>query len=259
MKRFLIYIICVLASLVAATAQNIAQQADSAYTGEDYRTAIRLYSRIIEENGPSAQIYYNLGNSYYRINDIAKSVLCYQRALNIDPSYRDARVNLKFVKSRIADLPEDDSSFLGNLHDSVIAAMSPNAWAWTALLLFLMLLACIGLYLFTDNIRLRKTGFFGGLVILVLSIYTSTVAYGSASGATRHDQAVISPPTATLRTEPGSAVNDKNRMISLPAGTIVIITDSITMPGETAAPKWYNVKINNSTSAWVNAADVERI
>lgn len=248
-----------MASAMAVCAQSIAQQADSAYTGEDYRSAIRLYSQIIDENGPSAQIYYNLGNAYYRINDISKAVLCYQRALNIDPSYRDARTNLRFVKSRIADLPEDDSSFLGNLHESIIATMSPNAWAWTALLFFLMLLVCIGLYLFSENIRLRKTGFFGGLVVLTLTIYASAAAYGSASGATRHDQAVITPPTATLRTEPGSAVNDKNRMISLPEGTIVVITDSITMPGESAAPKWYNVKINNSTSAWVNAADVERI
>lgn len=259
MKRIILYFICVVAAIGAVSAQDIAQSADSAYTGEDYRSAIRLYTQIIEEHGPSAQIYYNLGNSYYRVNDISKAVLCYQRALNIDPSYNDARINLKFVKSHIADLPEDDSSFLGNLHEKIIALMTPNAWAISALISFILLLVCIGLYIFSDNVRLRKTGFFGGLVVLTLSVYTSVVAHASAAGATRHDQAVITPPTATLRTEPGSAANDKNRMISLPEGTIVIITDSITMPGESVAPKWYNVKINNSTSAWVNAADIERI
>ncbi len=259
MKRFITYIICVLTAVCALRAADTAQMADSAYTSEDYRTAIRLYTRTIEDDGPSARIYYNLGNAYYRVSEISKAVLCYQRALNIDPSYTDARTNLRFVKSHIADLPEDDSSFLGNLHESIIAAMSPNAWAWTALLCFLILLGCIGMYLFTENIRLRKTGFFGGMVMLALSVYTTVVACGSASASTRHDQAVVSPPSAILRTEPGSAVNDKNRVISLPEGTILIITDSMTMPGETAAPKWYNVKINNSTSAWVNAADVERI
>lgn len=259
MKHILIYIICVMVSFIGVSAANTAEQADSAYAKEDYRSAIRLYTTTIEKNGPSAQIYYNLGNAYYRVSDISKAVLCYQRALNIDPSYSEARTNLKFVKSRIADLPEDDSSFLGNLHDSVIATMSPNAWAWTALIFFIILLGCVGLYLFTNNIRLRKTGFFGGIVVLVISIYTSIVAYESASASVRHDQAVITPPTATLRTEPGSVVNDQNRVISLPEGTIVIITDSLTMPGESAAPKWYNVKINNSTGAWVNAADVERI
>lgn len=259
MKRILIYIICVLASFLAVRGAGTAELADSAYAKEDYRAAIRLYSNFIEEQGPSAQIYYNLGNAYYRVSDISKAVLCYQRALNIDPSYSDARTNLKFVKSRIADLPEDDSSFLENLQESVLAGMSPNAWAWTALIMFVMLLGCLGLYFFTDNIRLRKTGFFGGIIVLVLAIYTSVIAYDSASASVRHDQAVITPPTATLRTEPGSAVNDKNRVISLPEGTIVIITDSMTMPGESASPKWYNVKINNSTGAWVNAADVERI
>lgn len=259
MKNLLIIIICTVIGYGAPKAQSLMQQADSLYSLEDYRAAIKLYQKAIDTDGISPEIYYNLGNAYYRIGNLGRSVLCYQRALNIDPSYDDARTNLNFVKTKILDRPEDDSSFLENLHESILSGCSPNAWAWITLLLFAMLLGCIALYIFASNVLLRKTGFFGGGVVLILTIYASIISYQSSSRLHSSNMAVITSPSATLRSEPGSESTDKSRIISLNEGTILQITDSITMPSETSAPKWYCVKINNSTQAWINAADVEHI
>lgn len=257
MKRIIFALSIILATAFSAVALTTAQQADSAYNKEDYRMAIRLYLQAIDSDGVSPEIYYNLGNAYFRINELGRAVLYYQRALNLDPSMDDARSNLEFVKTRIIDKPEDDSSFLSNLHKRILAAFSPDAWAWIAFAMFALLIGCVAVYIFSRNVMLRKTGFFGGFVVLVVTIYAVTIAYQAATASKRTDMAVVIVPTANLRSVPG-ATSD-NKVIPIHEGTILEITDSLTMQGETASPKWYDVKINNSTRAWVNAADVEQI
>lgn len=259
MKKAAILLIYILASTIGALASDLTAEADSAYNKEDYRLAIRLYLQAIDDEGISPEIYYNLGNAYYRIDELGKSVLYYQRALNLDPSMKDARANLEFVKTKIADKPEDDSSFLGNVHEGIISAFTPNAWAWIAFVLFASLIGSLATYIFTNNVTLRKVGFFGGFVILVIVIYVSVVAFQSANAFRNSGKAVVTVPTANLRTMPGASLQDNEKVIPIHEGTILEITDSMTMPGETASPKWYDVKINNSTRAWVNASDVERI
>lgn len=257
MKR-IIFVISLFLVAVSASALTTAQEADSAYNREDYRLAIRLYHQAIESDGVSPEIYYNLGNAYFRIDELGRSVLYYQRALNLDPSMDDARSNLEFVKTRIVDKPEDDSSFLSNLHHSIIAVFSPNTWAWLALTMFALLMGCVALYLFSGNIALRKTGFFGGMGVTVLTVYAIVISWQAATAHTRSDMAVVTVPTANLRSVPGTSA-DNNKVIPIHEGTVLEITDSLVMPGESASPKWYDVKINNSTRAWVNAADVEQI
>lgn len=257
MKRIIFAISLIIATVISSSALTTAQQADSAYNKEDYRMAIRLYLQAIDSDGVSPEIYYNLGNAYYRINELGRSVLYYQRALNLDPSMDDARSNLEFVKTRIIDKPEDDSSFLSNLHRRILSIFSPDAWAWIAFAMFVLLMGCVAMYIFSNNVAFRKTGFFGGFVVLVLTIYAMTLSYQSAMASTRTDMAVVTVPTANLRSVPGTSSD--NKVIPIHEGTVLEITDSLTMPGESSSPKWYDVKINNSTRAWVNAADVEQI
>lgn len=256
MKRLILAISLILVTAFGSMALTTAQQADSAYSKEDYRMAIRLYLQAIDSDGVSPEIYYNLGNAYYRINELGRSVLYYQRALNLDPSMDDARSNLEFVKTRIIDKPEDDSSFLSNLHRSILSAFSPDAWAWIAFAMFALLMGCVAVYIFSSNVALRKTGFFGGFVVLAFTIYALTIAYQAATASTRADMAVVIVPTANLHSAPGTSSD--NKVIPIHEGTMLEITDSLTMQGEASA-KWYDVKINNSTRAWVNAADVEQI
>lgn len=258
MKRFLLTIITAIAALCASAAP-LAVQADSAYNRKDFKSAVRLYHQAINADGVSPEVLYNLGNAYYRIGNLGRAVIYYNRALRLDPSMTDARTNLDFVNTRILDKPEDDSTFLGNLHRDICAWTDPDAWAWTAFALFVIMLACIALYIFSGRIVLRKTGFFGGIIFLALWIYTMVIASQTASAYYSHDAAVVIVPTANMGTSPGATGNKDARIIPIHEGTKVEIIDSMSIPGDVAAPLWYDVKINNSTRAWVRAVDVERI
>lgn len=242
--------------IVAAT---IAQQADSAYMAERYHEASALYERSIAEEAATVDAYYNLGNSYWRNGDAGHAIINYERALRLDPSHEDARINLDFVRTRIQDLPEDDSSFLGNVHDRVVSAMSPDAWAFTALVLFLAVVGMAALYIFAPGVMARKTGFFGGIVMLCLTVYAVVVAAQGASAPSRTDEAVVVVPTTLLSSTPKATQGTPDKVVAIHEGTKVQIVDSVMAPGAEGLEKWYDVKINNSTRAWLQAKDVEKI
>lgn len=260
MKKALHIIAAMLLCCTAtASAATLAQQADSAYMAEDYPAAIGLYTRSLAEEAPTADTYYNLGNAYWRNGEAGNAIISYERALGADPSHADARTNLDFVRTKIQDLPEDDSAFLSNLHAGIVAWMSPDAWAWTAFVLFLAVAAMTALYIFSTGVMLRKTGFFGGIVLLCLCIYAIIVAAQSASARDNHDHAVVIVPTTLLSPAPKASQNATDKVVAIHEGTKVEIVDSVMAPGSEGSEQWYDVKINNSTRAWLRAKDVRRI
>lgn len=233
-------------------------KADSLYNKEDYQNAITLYEKSLNEEGPDAETYYNLGNAFYRSGKIGKAVLSYERALKLDPTHQDSRINLEFVRSKIEDLPEDDSAFLSQLHSGIVHSLHPNSWAVVSAILFGIFLICVALYIFSPNVLVRKWGFFGGLVILIFFIYALFTTLTSVSEAKSHDEAIVIVPTTYLSSTP-RAQTGTDKTVAIHEGTKVEIVDSISTPDDPTSSKWYNVKINNSSKAWLKSADVERI
>ena len=112
--RIITYII--LTALITGTvnAMSLTQQADSAYMQDNFAKATELYLKIAEEEGTSANLYYNIGNCYFRQGKPGMAILYYERALRLDPSDKDARANLEFVNTKITDEPGDRGMFISN-------------------------------------------------------------------------------------------------------------------------------------------------
>lgn len=257
MKKFICLIVLCL-SAVSAFAVSVGEQADSAYNKENYREAINLYQQTIAEDGPSSTLWYNLGNAYYRVDNPGKAILCYERALKIDPTNADARQNLAFVNSRIQDKPEDDTPFFSSMHHSVVTSATPDAWAWIAFLTFVLVMAALALYIFARGVTLRKVGFFGGVILVCLCAYFLVVASDAVDEATSDRYAIVTAPSTQLTSAPRAA-SGSDKVVTIHEGTKVEITDSVPTPDDPVSKTWYNVKINKGTKAWLRASDVERI
>lgn len=250
---------CALQAQAIAPAETLLQQADSAYNAGNYRNAVTLYNSVLDNYGSSPQLFYNLGNAHFRAGNTGHAVVAYERALKLDPSYTDARANLDFVNSTIQGRPEDGSTFLSNIHSSVTSTFSTDGWAMVAVTLFILILGCTALYLFGNGVILRKTGFFGGAVLLLLFIYASVTAWQTAQAPEDHSHAIVTADNAKLTTTPGSATNREDKNIAIPQGSKVLIVDSLATPDDPFASMWYNVRLNNNTEAWISADAVERI
>ena len=256
MKQILITILlAVLAVPVVAGNANI-DKANQAYKQELYNEALKLYLQEAEQTGVSSSLYCNIGDTYYRLKDNVHAVLYYERALLLDPSNSDARFNLEFVRGKM-QLPDDaGDSWFSNWVDQTVSRLSSNAWAIIAIVTFLLLLAGVAAYLFLDNVLMRKVGFFGGAVMLVLTILANLAAFHVYHKATGGNGAIVMPESVTLSTAPREPRDKDEEAFQLQQGTRVEIMDSIT---DKTNGKWLQVTTAGGHKAWINAQSVEVI
>ena len=263
MKRFILPLVALLLSLTGAAAptSDIIAQADSAYTAEDYPQAAQLYLGAISQEGPSAKLYYNLGNTYYRLGEMGNAILSYERALRLDPADKDVRENLAFVNARITDRPGERGTFLGNALDAAASASHSNTWAWLALACFVLVVAGVLAYLYVDAVAVRKTGFFGAIVAFILCCWFIFLAYRGAARSLSDDVAIVISPSSILSTVPRTPSDRSQEAMLLHEGTRVEILDSVssTAAGDSVKTLWYDVQVDNAHRAWINATDVEKI
>lgn len=257
MKKILTVII-ILATYISAHASSILERADSAYNNLSYAEARYLYESALDSLGGSADLYYNIGNTYYRLNEPGRAILWYERALKLDPTHADARTNLEFVNTTITDKPVDNRSLLQRKFQGFIDSARPDTWAWIATGLFVIAVSCVVIYLIGREVKIRKISFFGGLISLGLAIFFVVIASKSASLATRHDHAIVVVPAAHLSTTPRRATDSSTQAFLLHEGTKIELIDSLIKKGE-SVEKWYEVKVGDTGRAWIIGEDIEII
>lgn len=254
MKRYRhIFIFLCVACSFSMFSQNTSEAASEAYRKEDYKKSIDLYEQIVaqglSEKRESAEIYYNLGNAYFRDNQIAKAILHYERALLLKPADSDIRHNLRFARTRIEDrIDTTGSLFLVNLINKLQNRFTSNTWSGIAIVFFLLFLVCIGIFLFIRSIWMKKTAFYTGLVVLFLLIVCNVFAFRQKNMLIHRDTGIVMPVSASVMTSPD--VNSKE-LFRLHAGTKVKLnrTDG----------NWYEVEIANGSVGWTSKDNVEII
>ncbi len=244
-------------STSAAPRPDYDQQADSAYAADNFALAEELYLKAAKKIGTSSTLFYNLGNTYYRQGNLGKAIVYYERSLKLDPSNSDARDNLAFVKERIADKEPDSSSVIGKAVDKIINAFNADTWAWIALALFAIFIGAAAAYLFSEIVLVRKTAFFGGIVVFLLTACAVGISFAAANRAEANNYAIILPPAAQLSTSPREARSQSEQAFLLHEGTKVEIIDSVSSPGDSG--KWYEVRVPIGERAWIKSSDLERI
>ena len=256
MKQVIITILLTMLALpVLANNANI-DRANQAYKQELYNEALKLYLQEAEQTGVSSALYCNIGDTYYRLKDNVHAVLYYERALLLDPSNSDARFNLEFVRGKM-QLPDDaGDSWFSNWVDMTVSRLSSNAWAIIAIITFLLFLAGVAAYMFLDNVLMRKIGFFGGALMIVVSILANLAAFHVYHKATGGNGAIIMPESVTLGTAPREPRDKQEVAFELQQGTRVEIVDSIT---DKNSGKWLQISTAGGHKAWLNARDVEII
>ena len=224
-------------------------QADSAYARENYQQAITDYETLLK-GGVSADLYYNLGNAYYRTDNITKAVLNYERALLLSPGDADIRFNLQMARSKTIDkiTPESEMFFVTWYH-SLVNIMSVDAWARTALIALAIAIILALAYLFSERMWLRKLGFFGALFLLVVFLLSNIFAFQQKRKLTHRTGAIIMSSAATIKSTPSKNGTD---LFILHEGTKVTVTDD-SMKG------WKEIRVDDGKEGWVEDKQIEVI
>ena len=224
-------------------------EGDSAYMKNDYASAIQIYEALLNR-GEAADIYYNLGNSYYKAGDIAKAILNYERALLLQPGNGDIRANLEIARSKTVDKVEPvPEIFFVSWTKSLINSMSVDSWAVCGVVCFILLIVSLYLFIFSKQIVLKKAGFISGIVFLAVTILANVFANQQKDELTNRNSAIVINPSVTVRSTPSESGTS---LFILHEGHKVGVKDG-------SMKDWKEIRLEDGKVGWVPASAIEII
>jgi tetratricopeptide (TPR) repeat protein len=248
MKTFIIAI-ALSFSVTGLFAQTTIEQAHAAYAEKDFQLAAQIYEAALSEQGASAAVYYNLGNTYYRLNKIAPAILNYERALLLEPGNRDIRFNLEIARLKTVDKIEPVGEFfLTEIYHALQNWRNTDQWSSIAVVCFLLLIAGLFLFFFSRKIIWKKLGFYAGLVLLVVCLFANVFAYNQKKKLTHRTTAIIFSATTTIKSAPDNSGTD---LFILHEGTKVKITNQLS--------EWKEIETADGNVGWIKSKEIEII
>ena len=236
-------------SLKSESVQSLKQKADDAYSKGKYQEAIVNYEAALKK-GKSADIYYNLGNAYYRTDNITRAVINYEKARLLAPGDDDINHNLEVARSKTIDnIQPGEKIFFKVWFEDIKTSMGIDTWATLSLISLVVALILFLVYLFVKQMAVRKVAFYLSLVLVIFFIFGNVFASQLKDFATSSSAAIIVSPTVTAKKTPTDQAAD---VCVLHEGTRVEITDN-------ALKGWYGFRLADGREGWITDKDVEVI
>lgn len=249
-SKYIVLLFVALSATMSAAASTTRWEAgNKAYIEGNYEKAVEEYSAILDGGEYSMKLYYNLANAYFKLGEMGKAILYYNKALRIAPSQEDIRHNLALAeaqtKDRIVAIPE---FFVNRWLRTVRNSMSCMAWSILSLVSLGVLLVCAIQFLLASRIRWRKAGFYGALCAFVLFVATTAFAVSSRNDMLSHNEAVVMGTAISVKSSPDRSATD---LFVLHEGTKVKIL--------TEVDEWVEVVIADGKKGWTERKNIEEI
>ena len=250
MKQFFILTAILFATFNLSAQDDLFKQANEAFTKNEFQEAAGLYEELLKANGESAIVYYNLGNSYYKLNKIALSILNYERALLLEPGNKDIRFNLEIAKLKAVDRIEPvEDFFLTEWFRAIQNLMSTDAWSNFSIVCFILLIICLFLFFFSRRIFIKKLGFFIAMGLMVGVVFGNIFAYNQKKKLTQRREAIIFAPTTTIKSSPDNSGTD---LFILHEGTKVRLKNNL-------VGSWTEIETAGGDVGWIKSSEIEVI
>jgi tetratricopeptide (TPR) repeat protein len=251
MKKIISLVVGLCFALFSYATENqlIIAKANKAYADGLFTNAADLYKQVLNSGNESWELYYNLGNTFYKMNDFASAILYYEKAKKLNPGNDDINFNLKVTSNKIADkiepLPE---MFYKRWYRNLIELFPVDDWARIIILTFVLSLFFALFYVMSQRIYLRKMGFWAGILFFTVSLIAVHFSIQNYKTQQNNTEAIIFTPTVTIKSSPDEKSID---LFVLHEGTKVQILDNI--------GNWYEIRIANGSVGWLPIASLEKI
>ena len=251
MNKYLLILIfqMLTATIFAINTDSLVVTANNAYNQGLYDSALVTYNKVVNEGVESGELYYNMGNAYYKNNDIASAILYFEKASMLSPNDEDILYNLNIANSMIVDKIEKvPVLFYHHWWNSIYNIMDGDAWAIFALVSFSFLIVSIGLFILTKKRGNRKLSFYIGMLFLIITIASSALASQKYYLNIEHKEAIVFTSSITVKSSP--TLNSVDLFV-IHDGTKVKIIDRI--------DSWVEIKIQNGSTGWLPKKSIREI
>ncbi len=222
---------------------------NASYAKGHYKEALEAYQKILKENSPSAELWFNMGNASYRMDDIPSALLYYERAHKLSPDDEDIKVNIRLANLKTTDkIEEAPRFFLNRWWLSFILSFSSFVLSVWSIILVLLGSAALILYFFAESPVIKRASFYTAVLLFFLGLTTVFVAGRQVSYFENHKQGIVFVSPLAVKSTP--AEQPKSLFI-LHEGTKVNIVEN--------SGEWIKIRLANGTEGWVRQADLKEI
>jgi len=248
--KYLITLICLaIATIGWGQDQDNFDKATTLYQKGDYTQAVALYSSILKSGKESSALYYNLGNTYYKLNNVPESIYYYEKALQLDPENADAKNNLIFANQMKVDaitpLPK---TWVRQLSDGIVGLFSAHTWAVLSIIGVFAFVLSFLLYYFVERTALKRTFFSLMLVFLFFAVGSYTLAHFCHKQVSQTQYAILFDKTVRVFSDANAYSSE---VMQLHEGTKVEIIED--------AKDWVKIRLVNGKTGWTKVSSLRKL
>jgi tetratricopeptide (TPR) repeat protein len=248
MKVIFRYIIIIaftsLLSQVASTQDTVKDKFDqglTSFSSGNYQEALNYWLDLYNTGYRSANLNYNIGNAYFKMNDIPSAILFFERAWLLKPSDENINYNLQIARTLIVDrFQEIPELFFVRWYNYISLLVAANTWSVFSLVCFILSLLLLSLYIYTSRYRFKVLGFWLAMFFFFLSVSSLSFALRNKNLVYDSHRAIIISPLVSGKSSPDNSGTD---LFVLHDGTKVTIEDEV---GE-----WYEIRLSDGNKGWV--------
>jgi len=233
----------------AQTSNNLFKTANAFYQKGDYDNALKNYNQIEKQNVESADLYYNLGNTYYKLNKVAPAIYYFEKALKLDPNNEDFKNNLTVAQRMTIDkiniLPK---TFLQKLDQTYIKNISFETWAKVAIVSIILFVLFFLAYYFSVYSNRKRLYFVLATISIITVLFSFSFAYSGNNYNKTHRPAIIFLAKANVKNAP---TLNSTEAFELHEGTKVIILEQV--------DGWFKIKLADGKLGWISKTDLKVI
>lgn len=245
-KHIFLLVVTLFTSVISFASTILEQKAEKAYANKNYKEAIAIYEQFAKGGFQSYKLYYNLGNAYYKNNQLGKAIYNYELAKKLQPNNEDIKTNLRIAnEKKIDDIECKENFFLGAIKSGLVSVLTTTGWAWLSIASCIIFLILTFSFIASNKVSVKRLSFFGGVIFLIVFVSSMALGFMALRNKTQINFAIITSREVKIFEEPNTGSTSK---FSLHEGTKVKVLD--------VYDKWTNIKLENGNEGWVKTADV---
>ena len=250
MKKLSLILFAILFSnnLFAQDATVLFEQGNAAYNGGNYALAVEKYEAVLSHQQHSAELYFNLGNTHYRLGNVAESVYYFEQAKRLNPADKTIQNNAAFANNMTLDAIEElPETQLETLQQGVLVRFSLDQWAKITLFLAWLSFVFFLVYRFNQRIQLKRIFFVLGCVVLLLSLVSLSFSQSKLRDDSQK-KAIVFNAEIEIWAEPNKR---SDILFLLHEGTALNVLSQL--------EGWSKIKLANGSEGWVENSAIRTL
>ena len=244
-------IICVLFCCFswAGFSQNdqLFKEANALYNDGKYAEAIDKYEAILNTGQHSAELYFNLGNANYKLNNIAPSVYYFEKARLLNPNDKDISNNLSYAQKMTVDaIDKVPQVGFSRIINNIVNTFSKDTWAKLAIVGVFLFVLLFLLYHFSYSTSRKRVAFVASVLGLLLTCFSIAMAFQKESLDKKNNPAIVFAQESRVKAE---ANKSSEEVFRLHEGTKVQVLE--------AYEDWRKIQLSDNSVGWIPVDDIK--